>query len=166
MERSKSLAVALLAVVAASTALSAVAGGGKGLTWRKINHLPIGVDHVGCGYSNGANECDPYVGDTVCSTRLPVLCVKEDGSPVPTGVTPDFYNSWGRGNIALTRAVRGDSMTSLADANAVCRAELGPGYKIAGHGYFSWYGYAYGNIDSTTRFWAHIADQPGNCWNP
>jgi hypothetical protein len=170
MERDKTMAkpqkhALLIALLVSMTPPLALASGGKGLTWRKISHINVGVDRFGCGNSSGANECNPYTGDTVCSARLPVLCVKDDGSPVPTGITPDFYNRWGHGNVALTRAVRGDSMESLADADALCRAELGPGYVMASHNYFSWYGYAYGNIDNTSRFWVHIADQVGNCWD-
>ncbi|WP_394538038.1 hypothetical protein PRJ39_19115 [Lysobacter enzymogenes] len=141
-------------------AFSAVAAGGKGVTWRKAGHAN-GVDRVACF----SPECDAYRGDTVCSARLPVLCLNQDGAPSP--VPTDYYNGWAKGNIALSRAVRGDSFKSRGEADAFCRAEFGPGYRMAGHhdGDGGWGWQAYGNIDAATRFWITVIDQPSSCWN-
>ncbi|WP_253910608.1 flagellar hook-length control protein [Pyxidicoccus fallax] len=131
------------------------------MTWGKWSHS-AGVDRVGC------LNCDPYRGETSCSNVLPVLCINQDGSPVPPGITPDFYNGWARGNIATTLPVSGTSLTSLAVANQLCASAFGAGWRMAefhdGNGGWNWY--AYGNVRSDMRFWVHINDNAGNCWNP
>jgi len=157
--RNRMRAVLVLLLVAT---LPAFAAGGRGMTWWKLGHAN-GVDWVGC--RNGEpNGCNAYQGETSCAVRAPVLCLKQDGSPSP--VPFDFYKGWAQGNIGLSRAVRGDSMRSVNDGNAICRAEFGPGWRMAefhdGGGGWSWQ--AYGNIDSTTRFWVYINDQNANCW--
>ncbi|NVJ23288.1 MULTISPECIES: flagellar hook-length control protein [Myxococcus] len=137
------------------------ASGGKGMTWGTSGHA-AGVDHVGC------LNCNPYTGDMVCSAVLPVLCIKQDGSPVPPGITPDFYNGWAKGNIATTLPVSGTSLTSLVVANQICASAFGTGWRMAefhdGSGGWSWF--AYGNVRSDLRYWTYINDQNGNCWNP
>ncbi len=141
----------------------AVAAGGMGMTWRKsLHNSTIGTDRVGCG------GCDPYVGDTVCTDELPVLCIKKDGSPDPGIVSPGFYNGWASGHIGLTPAVAGTALTSLAVANDECETFFGPGYRMAEHhdGGGGWNWNAFGNINDASRFWTYIKNQPGNCWNP
>ena len=168
MQRFKPLGLFLgMAVALVATASSAQDGSTrKGVTWAKYAHKN-GVDWVYC-HNDRSGSCDAYAGDTNCSTRLPVLCLKKDGAPVPSGVDVNFYHGWAAGNIALTHAVRGDSMRSLAEANAVCRSQLGPGYEVAEHhdGGGGWGWQAYGNIDDTTRFWVHVKNQPSACWQP
>ena len=132
------------------------------MTWDKLNHnSTTGADQVGC------NGCDPYDGDTVCSTSLPVLCYKYDGSSVPSGLTPSFYNGWKYGHIATTLPVQGTSLTSLSAANAICVNYFGAGWEIAEfhHNWGGWNWWAYGNVRDDTRFWTYIDDQPGNCWD-
>lgn len=156
----RAVCIAATAFALALSAFAASAAGGKGMTWRKGGHAN-GVDRVGCFNP----ECDAYQGDTVCSARLPVLCLKQDGSPPP--VPTDFYNGWAKGNIALSRAVRGDSFKSKAEADAFCRAEFGQGYRMAEHhdGGGGWGWQAYGNVDDTTRFWVTVDGQPSSCWH-
>ncbi|QWP76453.1 hypothetical protein J5226_23180 [Lysobacter sp. K5869] len=156
----RAVCIAASVLTLALSSFAAAAAGGKGVTWRKASHAN-GVDRIGCF----SPECDAYQGDTVCSARLPVLCLKQDGSPSPVPV--DFYNGWAKGNIALSRAVRGDSFKSRAEADAFCRAEFGQGYRVGEHhdGGGGWGWQAYGNVDDTTRFWVTVNDQPSSCWN-
>jgi hypothetical protein len=152
------------AVLALATTLAAAPSAraldGHGTTWGKLSHSN-GVDHVGC------LGCYPYTGETSCKTVLPILCLKQDGSAVPPGVTPDFYNGWAAGNIATTFPVAGSSLTSQSVADQVCAASFGAGWRMAEHhdGNGGWNWYAYGNVRSDLRYWVHINDQPGNCWN-
>ncbi|SAL63538.1 hypothetical protein [Caballeronia telluris] len=154
------LCILALTLLASHTAFAA---GGKGMTWFKTGHAN-GVDSVSCTNTDGT-KCDAYQGDTACSIKLPVLCINQDGAPGP--VPSNSYNGWAKGNIGLSRAVRGDTMTSLADGNAICRGEFGPGYRMAefhdGSGGWGWQ--AYGNIDGSSRFWVTTSDQSSNCWN-
>ncbi|HEV8583252.1 MAG TPA: flagellar hook-length control protein [Thermoanaerobaculia bacterium] len=132
------------------------------MTWGKLSHNSSnGADRVNC------NGCDAYSGDTDCTTNLPILCYKYDGSAVPSGLTPSFYDGWKYGHIALTLPVRGSDLTSLADANAICAYHFGPGYEIAEfhHNLGGWGWWAFGNIRGDQRFWVYINDTSANCWN-
>ncbi|MBU8895331.1 flagellar hook-length control protein [Corallococcus sp. H22C18031201] len=152
------LAVLGISLLAVPTAL---ASGGRGMTWSKLDHV-AGVDHVGCA------SCNAYQGETACTAVLPVLCLKQDGAPVPPGVTPDFYNGWTSANLATTLPVAGTSLTSLSVANQLCASTFGAGWRMAefhdGGGGWNWYGY--GNVRGDLRFWTYINDQRANCWNP
>lgn len=146
-------------------AAPALASGGRAMTWSKISHgVSSGVDEVGC------TSCNPYVGDTACTTALPILCLNVDGSPTPSGLATDFYNGWARGNIATTQAIPGTWLTSQAVADQYCVNYFGVGWRMAefhdGGVSGGWNWYAYGNVRSDTRYWVRISDQPANCWNP
>ncbi|HRC84322.1 MAG TPA: flagellar hook-length control protein [Thermoanaerobaculia bacterium] len=133
----------------------------NGMTWSKSSHnAQFSTDTVGC------NGCDAYAGETSCAQALPVLCLYADGAPNP-GVPVNFYNGWARGFVYLTPPVVGSTLGSLANANALCAANFGPGYRMAefhdGQGGWGWQ--AYGNVSGAGRFWVFINDQPANCWN-
>lgn len=135
--------------------------GRKGMTWKKTGHDAIwGVDYVGCP------DCEPYGGDTLCSTSLPILCIKTDGSPNP-GVIEDGYRGWIGGNIALTPSIRGDQIGSLANADALCANAHGSGWKMAEfhHPTGGWNWASRGDVADGSRFWLYIYDQSANCWN-
>ncbi len=146
-----------------------------GMTWKIQSHNnQLGVDRVGC------SNCDAYNGDTNCSTKLPILCLKQDYSPDPGvphvggahAMPEDFYNGWAEGHIGLTFPVRGDDLAGVADANDICEVQFGSGYRMgefhdgkrSSGGYGGWNWYAYGNVDDSSRVWVHINDQPSNCW--
>ncbi|AFE04302.1 flagellar hook-length control protein [Corallococcus coralloides DSM 2259] len=151
---------ALIATVTLAFAPAADASGGMGMTWRKSNHAS-GVDEVGC------LDCDAYFGDTACTARLPVLCIKQDGSPRPASLPGPYYAGWAGGNIATTLPVAGNFLMSLAHANETCVQFFGPGWRMASfHDAGGWGFNAYGNVRTDTRFWVYIWDQPANCWNP
>lgn len=151
----------------------AVKPGKRGLTWRKVSHDSTrGQDTVSCNMT-----CDPYIGDTLCTSVRPILCIRQDGSG-SNGFVSSFYNGWAKGNIGLTPPVPGTALTSLAAANNLCVATFGAGWRMGEHhdGGGGWQWTAYGNLndlynvsvlpyDATKRFWVHINDQPGNCWN-
>ncbi len=146
-------------VIAVASLTTAMAG--NGMTWKKGSHdSTLGTDIVGCA------QCDPYVGDTPCSSKLPILCIKQDGSEKPNDLVIDFYCGWASGHIGLTFPVRGDLLTSVNDANLICEYQFGEGYRMAefhdGNGGWNWN--AYGNIDDSTRFWVYNDQTSGNCW--
>ncbi|MCP3105119.1 flagellar hook-length control protein [Myxococcus sp. K15C18031901] len=152
----------LLALAAApSSGASGCDEGRTGMTWGKLSQ-GNGVVLVGC------SGCNPYQGETQCSRRLPVLCLRKEGSPAPPqGVSPTFYEGWARGRVALTRPVVGAELRSLADANARCVAAFGAGWRMAefhdGDGGWGWR--AFGDLPADMRFWVHINDQRANCWD-
>lgn len=161
----------------------------KGLTWVKALHDNArGQDQVSChdytivggpGPSpTPTRSCDPYVGDTACNLARPILCLKQDGSG-SNGHVWNFYNGWAKGNIGITHPIIGQTLTSLAVADAQCVAEFGAGWRMASHhdGDFGggWQWRAYGNLNTLYavqqpghtldhRFWVYILE--GNVPNP
>lgn len=139
-----------------------------GLTGSLMSHdAALGVDQI---YPKG----DPKNGDTACSTSLPILCINQDETPNPD---PKKMFLWMDGKIKLTPTVRGDSFSTLAQANAFCSLFNGPGYRVAefhdAQGIYqgglidnSSGMYAYGDIGSASRFWIDINDQNATCWDP
>lgn len=132
-----------------------------GLTWQKISHdAALGVDLVGTAGG------DPYIGDTACSTALPVLCIHQDGAADP-GVVDTGYEPWAFGKIALTSSVVGNTLSSQSAGDQLCFAEFGEGYRMAEfHDGWGWNFQAYGNVSDASRFWVAIHDTYANCWDP
>jgi len=159
-------------------AISASTVASRGMTWGYVNasDLPPDAVSVGCRGAPALDDlrwahdgvCNPYRGDTSCSASLPLLCYKADGSSPPPGVAgTDFYNGWAAGSVATTAAVSGSSLTSLQAANEVCRSTLGAGWRMAEFhdGKGGWGFTANGRVNTQSRFWVRINDQPGNCWD-
>lgn len=145
-------------------------GGNYAMTWTLLNQQSNNITHVGSD-----SLTDAYNGDTSTSTTLPILCIYQNGSPLPSGITPGFYDGWSKGHVALSLPVAGTSITSLAVANGYCSGYLGTGWRMAEF-HDGWYGpgliyqggwsfKAFGTIPSTTRFWVYINDQLANPWN-
>lgn len=108
-------------------------------------------------------SCDAYVGDTACSSVLPVLCLRQDGRPAPEW---SLRENWGEGEIALAPPVPGASFDRQADADAYCRSHLGAGWRLAEHhDGGGWQLHANGRIAPASRFWVANNDMPANCWN-
>ena len=136
---------------------------------------PADVVHLGChGEPRDLarpheGSCNPYQGDTSCRVALPVLCFKQDGSGPPAGVESSFYQGWTRGSLAATPPVMGALLESEASASARCARELGDGWRMAefhdGGGGWGLQGRRGAGFGAWTRYWVHINDQPGNCWN-
>lgn len=124
---------------------SAIAAGGKGMTWGlQSSHDPsLGIDMVGCGgvpaSPAAAGICDPYVGDTSCKIALPLLCVKLDNSPRPnytvtagSGSMPAaYYQSWLGGHMAVTAPVFGTNLRAATTGDDLCKNEFGEGWRMA-----------------------------------
>ncbi len=140
----------------------------RGLTW--LVHLtdPV-LDVILIGSDALSN---PYSGDTLCTEARPIACLDRlpllTNPGIPEG---DYYLGWSGGIVALTSPIVGTELTSLAAANLVCAEQLGADYQMAEHhdGGGGWNWWAHGDLDQLTResgrFWVHIDDQPGNCWD-
>lgn len=115
------------------------------------------------------NSCNPYKGDTSCRVVLPVLCFKPGGAGLPAGVQPGFYKGWTGGTLSATQPVMGAILDSEAAASARCEKELGAGWRMAefhdGQGGWGLQGQRGAGLTGTTRYWVHINDQKGNCWD-
>jgi subtilisin family serine protease len=133
----------------------------RGMTWAKTGHsFNFGADRFNCA------GCNPYVGDALCTENHPILCIRPDGSPNP-GLPVNFDDGWIGGNVGLSANVRGDQLLSLANADAICANTFGPGWAMAEfhHPGGGWGWSSRGNVNPAGRYWVHINDQPGNCWN-
>nr|MDT0657971.1 S8 family peptidase [Micromonospora sp. DSM 115978] len=153
------------------------------MTWRVKEQRPDNLVLVGSD-----EQTNPYQGDTPETTSLPVLCLQQTGAPIPAGITPDFYNGWSAGSLALTAPVPGTQLTSFAVASQRCEATFGGGWRMAEFhdGYYlaprlpglpgiprppaiprpsGWSLWGHGTLPTTGRFWAAINDQLANPWD-
>jgi len=114
-------------------------------------------------------SCNPYQGDTTCRTVLPVLCVKTTGAAKPDSVRDSFYQGWVNGTLAATSPVMGAVLEAVNVATSRCVAELGSGWRMAefhdGQGGWGLQGQRGTGLDPNTRYWVHVNDQRGNCWD-
>lgn len=114
-------------------------------------------------------SCNPYQGDTSCRTVLPVLCLKPGSESMPAGVESGFYKGWTGGTLAASQPVMGAIIKSEAEGTTRCEAELGTGWRMAefhdGQGGWGLQGVRGSGLAAGNRYWVHVNDQPGNCWN-
>lgn len=131
--------------------------------------IPKGYVHLGCDGkpANGqyrGHSCDAYQGDTLCTARLPVLCISKSQSILVPQVLID--NHWSRGEVKFTKPVSGSELGSMDKANMICKSNFGPEYRMAefhdGEGWDFW---AKGSSNTNARFWVGINDQRANCWD-
>lgn len=140
---------------------------GLSLAW--VQPTEPGSAHLACKGEPMAGErardggCNPYQGDTSCRTVLPVACYRPSGAP------PSASASRGAsGDLGATTPVMGALLKSESSASARCEAELGAGWRMAelhdGEGW-NLRGRSGDGLRPDTRYWVHVNDQPGNCWN-
>ncbi|MFG3685497.1 S8 family peptidase [Micromonospora sp. NPDC047740] len=131
-----------------------------GMTWARLTQRSDGVVQVGRDATTNA-----YTGDTPATASLPVLCIRIDGRPAPAGIPTTGFGRWAGGAVAVTPAIPGAQLTSLAAADAICAAQFGSGWRMAEfHDGGGWSLWASGNLPAG-RFWTSINDQPANPWN-
>lgn len=117
----------------------------KGMTWGKRSRdTELGIEFLGCwAYPNLGGQavgCDAYHGDTPCSSTLPILCVKVDGSPrpaydvyYPARDNQAYYGGWLEGTASLSKPVQGMELGSKSRADKICAESLGEGWRMAEH---------------------------------
>ena len=143
----------------------------KGMTWTVVQNFPNNdMVRVGC------NGCNPYTGDTLCSTSLPIMCVsKTDYNRPPynapacntAGCNQWFQAPWSGGYITITPVkVKGSDIGSRANADQYCKKFLGEEFVSVYHGLGSYIP----NMSTTQYFyssWPSLSSglrQPGG-WN-
>lgn len=113
-------------------------------------------------------SCNPYNGDTSCRTVLPIACFKPTGADEPAGLVKDGSTGWTGGQLGATQAVMGAILHSEKEASARCEAELGSGWSMAefhAGGGWAFQGERGPGIRPDTRYWVHVNDSRGNCWD-
>lgn len=148
--------IILLTVGIMTISLPIMAEEGKGMTWGyRGEHIFPNNKHnvyVGCNsttvWAPGQTKCDAYKGETSCTKKRHILCMKEVGNikrpPYVVGgqahsMPKEFYWGWSPRKIKLGPKKKGIHLTSLAVANNFCgngwrMAEFHDGYWIAGMG--------------------------------
>jgi hypothetical protein len=128
---------------------------GKAMTWRQLDIKDeltlVGSDASSANATDGTTN--PYAGDTSIKEQLPMLCLNVDGSPVPAGITTNFYQGWVEGKLQLTVPMTGTLLNSQDTADQICATAFGRGWRMAEFhdgksngvaGGWSYYGY--GNL--------------------
>jgi hypothetical protein len=111
-------------------------------------------------------ECDIDRGDNPCSTSLPLLCVSDDPKAAPRYTDAQLRDRWVAARIAASQPVRGDSVPSIAAADAMCAAEFGAGWRVTRYGIKGDGCIASGQVSEERRLWIHVEQRPeANCWS-
>ena len=144
----------------------------KGTTWVLLRQFTNGLAQVG-----GDTGTNPYVGDRPCEEHYPILCINVVGygAPPPSNGY-DYSHNWSGGAVQRTPAeYTGHDIGSRRDANRLCKAHFGNGYRMAthhdgalgttGNGGWEFWGFA-GGLHSGLRYWIAVNDQNSNPWNP
>jgi hypothetical protein len=144
----RNITVILAAIVIAMCAIRASAVDGKGMTWTVVQNFATQV-----GYSMveiGCNGCNPYKGDTLCTTQLPILCYSNTdynrppyNAPAcntPNCVQPKwFYTPWSGSYLTITPVkFKGSEIGSQEHADKLCMKYLGDEFRAVYHGIGSW----------------------------
>lgn len=181
-----------------------------GMTWGYRGYTPVAQETFGVHcygsptvptytpWNSADGGCNAYKGDTPCNHSLPILCISKCNYKRPCypincnsyAMNKEFYCGWSEGFIALSDAVKGNKLTSRADADKICSSKFGSNFVMAEHHDGKWMAgmdqnnycfdtwplgaangggwgfYAYGVKGPVwTRFWVAIDGQNANCWN-
>lgn len=184
------------APVSPPPAPAAAAPARKGMSWGVVaeRETPDGVVLIGCRGepATDSGSCDAVLGDTECTRKLPLLCLKLDDTPAPEGLyapaedgvsSDDFHAAWLGATVATTAPMAGTALGSRAEADRACAKAFGEGWRLAsardgrrgetpagatgpaGTPAPSGAFYAAGDPIRTARFWIANDAQPANCWD-
>jgi hypothetical protein len=126
------------------------------------------VSFLSCFFDKTQMPCNPFEGDQLCTSELPMACYKP-GNRVPAGLEAaglgQGYSPGGE--VRMTNPVAAHSFATRADADKYCSGQFGVGWRIleyhdgAGGAIAS-----YSNIAPKTRLWVDVSDQRyANCWD-
>ena len=140
--------------------------------FRPVQEIPEDIMVLGCNADVTRKPCNPFTGDTVCASRLPLACVKDSPKQgPPEGLYKSFQKNWSQAEMALTEPKSGEDFATIADVNAFCRARFGPGWRVAnyhdgGAHIIAGWRHAPRDARSKQRIWINVKDQPkANCWS-
>lgn len=120
---------------------------------------------IQCDSDPNQRPCDPHVGDTLCRQAMPLGCYQEGIRPIRPELSyrkPHFVG----GDIKVTKPIIGETINSLAEADAICAGELGENWRT-----LSWHEaggsivIVQSDIAPLTRMWVDVKDKPAAaCW--
>lgn len=127
-------------------------------------HSSSTMFEASCSTEIGA-VCNPYRGDTPCSTPLPLLCLLDIDAAVPATVSDDTH--WTGAVLSLSHPIRGTALPSLADADRLCVQTFGEGWRVAHYRDGGGQGLVgFGSPPTAQQsVWVHIKGRPdATCW--
>ncbi|MEV4629656.1 RICIN domain-containing protein [Micromonospora sp. NPDC049523] len=134
--------------------------GRNAMTWANLEQRTSDLVHVG---SNSITN--PYLGDLPSTASVPMLCLRRDGRAAPAGVPVTGMHAWAYGEVRLTPALPGSTLTSRATADGICARYFGAGFRMAEfHDGGGWSFWANGSLPAGGRFWVAIDDMASNPW--
>jgi hypothetical protein len=126
------------------------------------------VSVLTCFLDKTQAPCNPFEGDQICTSQLPMACYKP-GKRVPPGLDKaglgEGYSPGGE--VRATPPVAASKFATRADADKYCSVQFGAGWQILE--YHVGVGGAivsYSDIAPKTRLWVDVSDQRyANCWD-
>ncbi|HBH90275.1 hypothetical protein [Ponticaulis sp.] len=126
------------------------------------------IVRLGCSDPQGNSLCNPYVGDTQCSTELPLACLHEEFRSAPEGlVAENLQGAWTGASISFTEPVAGDLIDTQSDGHALCQASFGADWRMVNihDGLMIDEILGMGSLAAPTSVWVDSQNQRyGNCW--
>ena len=141
----------------------------KGTTYRiNSNPMPENFVSLTCDDSDGAIQCNPYKGDTVCETRLPLACFFDKFQSPPLALT-SLHNKyyWSGGEVKFSAPIAGSEFETQDEVHNFCKAEFGNEWRaLTTHdGGMASIITAQGRPPNSEKVWIDVKTQPyGNCW--
>ena len=125
-----------------------------------------GVNFIQCLWDPTQMPCDPNRGDTVCTAAVPLGCYKEGNRQKPPLDNEYYAASYVGGEVRVTEPIIGESLTSLAEADAVCAASFGQDWRtLSFHEAGGSIVISHTQVPEMTRMWVDIKDKPvASCW--
>jgi hypothetical protein len=138
----------------------------KGTSFAEFSSKPAGpeISMLSCQSDKLQQPCNPFQGDQLCTSSLPLACYKPASEPA---ITNPKVSSLRSGEIRASRPIVGTQIADLESADAVCVREFGPGWRVlAYHDGASGGLTTLSNIAPKTRLWIDVRDQQyANCWD-
>jgi hypothetical protein len=143
-------------------------------SYEPFQRLDADLQLLTCELNIKSQACNPFIGDTPCSSARPLACFRDSGVPVPSSVLDlskghqDLVQTrWGAGDVEFTPPIRGDTLATLAEANEVCVKTFGEDWRVLDFHDGGLKGVSSRRSASAPndRVWVDIKDQPrGTCW--
>lgn len=96
---------------------------------------PSAPNIVTISCSHGGRDqymCDHYVGDTACTTPLPVACFRPRGRPMPKAMVGAYASQmWSGGELAFSEPVAADRFRRIGEVTSFCARRFGPDWRAA-----------------------------------
>jgi hypothetical protein len=138
----------------------------KGTSFVEFSTKPVGpeISMLSCQSDRSQQPCNPFQGDQLCTSSLPLACYKSSSAPAPINSRVTNLRS---GEVRPSRPVVGTQLPDLASANALCTAQFGEGWRVlAYHDGDSGSLLTISNILPKARLWIDVRDQQyANCWD-